>query len=488
MAASWCQAQDVPRGLSRWVGLQAPEGLPLIDPALSAGRAIVIHFTGDAGPDNIAQTIALNELRSRYGNEVIFLRAEDETAAGDRVFDSFGATRIPSVVVLDATGKVIAAFEGLAAEADLVRAIDEARAAGPPPGIPEGSVYDLSDPLPSPKQRVGHRAPASTDAIRAALEAGRTTVLAFLASYSRYHAEQEGILQALQELTGGALVVRVSADDATNEPAFSDYVVAGVPTLFVLSPDGVVRAHFDGLTPLYALATAVEAASQYDRPLAGPLPTPDEPVDTPPLEPEPPQNALTPHVPVELGAELEVGEPTDQVMNDPPLPGTFVDDSDPPARSPSAASDGDPRNPLSPAAGSELVVDSAVNEDYGPNRLVDGLLPKDPGFRPWVSSSGHAPPFEIRVRPARADLSTLVLHPATGDRSLFGPRWPRTIEILVGTADDQGLELLGRYELSPDGSDYEIELAQRPIGLIVIRVLSTHGGGIPCEMAEVAAR
>lgn len=484
LAGGWCQAQDLPGAFGEWSGGQVPEGLPLIEPALGAGRAIVLHFTGDAGPDNVAQTITLNDLRGRYGNDVIFLRAEDETAAGDRLFDAFGAARIPSVMVLDATGHIVAVFEGLTDAAPLAAAIDEAKAASP---APSGSlsVYELSNPLPSPKLRVDHPAPASTPAIHSALESGRATLLAFLGSYSRFNTEQEEVLRQLEGALEGLAALVVSADEPANAAAFSDYRVTGVPTLFVLSADGVVRAHFDGLTELTPLAAACADA------LARPDAPPREPeiVEPPAAEPEPPVNALAPHVPGEPGADLEVGPPRSRDKADPPLPrGPFIDDSPPAPRDLIAATGGDPGNPLSPAAGAELAVDSAANADYGPSRLVDGLTSGDAAFRPWVSSAGHDLPIEIRIRPGRADITALVLHPATGARALFGSRWPKTVEVLLGTPDGAEPRSLGRYELPADGSAFTIDLPDGGVPAIVVRILATHGGSGACEMAEITAR
>lgn len=478
-------AQDAPTAFAEWAGKEAPQGLPLVEPALASGRAIVLHFTGDAGPDNIAQTITLNQLRGRYGNDVVFVRAENETTAGDRIFDAFGATRIPSTAVLDSSGRVVAVYEGAAEAPELGEAIDEARAASSPARSPGVSAFDLSDPLPSPADVVGHRAYGSTPPIRAALARNETVVLAFLGAFSRFHAQQEEALLALRDVVEGELaVLPISAEDPLNEPAFSDYAVTGVPTLFVVSGDGVVRAHFDGLTGLAELAAAADLAAPYAEG-PGAIET-ETPLDTTPADP--PDNALEPRVPVDPGPEVEVGEPPDPESVDPPLPqGPAPEPTPPGERTPIAAEGGDPANPLSPAAGSTVTVDSAVNDEYGPSRLVDGLLPGDEGFRPWVSASGHGAPFEIRIEPATPELRALILRAATGDPVLFGARWPSEMTVRVAVAEGEADRDLGTFALPADGSAYRIELPEEPLEAIILGITATHGDVPTCEIAEISA-
>jgi hypothetical protein len=512
LAAAAQEHAAPPELLASWVGRQAPAGLALLDAAVGSGRAVVLHFTGDAGPDNIAQAITLNKLRERYGNEIVFLRAENETTEGDRVFESFGASRIPSIVVLDPGGVVSATFEGPTAEEALARAIDAARSRSPaakrPGGLPT-SVYDLAAPLPTPVHMVGRSASPSTAALRAALTGEVPVLIAFVGGFSRFDSEQSRILDAVAaEHLVGLRVVRVSAEEGSNEPAFHDYRVTGVPTTVVASAGGVVAAVVNGLADRDALEAAVAAAEAFQSPgPAGPggagaadgapivgggehvvLVQPGPPAEgdgaaggaTGPGNGEGDASGQPPQPPP--------GGATDPTRVGPPLAGPEPSPAAQ-ARSGLEAEGGDPENLLSPASGARLTVSSAVNDDYGASRLVDGLVDTAPGFRPWVTSTKDQPPFSIEAAfPTARRISAIEVVARTGDPKLFGKRWPKELEVLCRMPGSSELERWAAIAVPASGEPVAVELDPRMVEGLAIRVLSTQGGGRACELAELRAR
>ncbi len=451
-------------GFADWVGALAPRGVASLDAALASGRVVVLHFTGEAGPDNIAQTITLNRLRERYGNDVVFLRAENETTEGDKVFDAFGATRIPSVVIVDTAGVVTVATEVPMDEAALADAIDEARTHGPPLRSEQPSIYELDSPLPTPRRLLGRRAPASTPVLAAALQGAAPIVVAFTGEFSRYDSEQEQALAAVEEALGeGVTVARLSATDGANEPAFHDYSVTGVPTLVVVR-GGAVAGVLNGLTGPDAIMDLLAGA--------GPEPTAPDEGAAPVAEGSSPDEGGTPAA----GGGAR--------------PGASGEGAAPQTRAEARieATEGVEGNLLSPSEGAKLTVPSAVNEEYGPNRLVDGLLSGDEGFLPWVSAAAEEPPFDIEVAFASpTEVSGLELSVATGDPVLFGGRWPTAVRVLYIVAGETEAREWASADVDADGSPIRLEIEPTPMSSLVIRILGMPGGGRPWELAEIRA-
>lgn len=524
-----CHSQPPAGNFRAWTGEQAPAGLPIIEPALAAGRAVVLHFTGEAGPDNIAVTLTLNRLRERYGADVVFVRAENETTEGNKVFDAFKAARIPSVAVLDSAGLVVGAFEGRVGETDLAKAIDEARSHPvrdrPPGGL---SVYDLGAPLPSTTGVVGKQACPSVPLLKTALSEGKPVVVAFLGAYSRFDSEQAAALDQVAAADGDAVeVVKLYAEDGAAEPAFHDYFVTGVPAVFVVGPTATVAKAFDGLVSGEALVAAVDAVK--------PPPPPEPVVETRTEQPPPGTGAETTTEP-SVGSAEHTGaqEPPPTTGTGPPPTGNGnppPDDIKPPhdedhtataegpgppeasadhhggtetpvtaSESPepkwepeahikAAAGSGDPSNPLSPAAGTDVAVSSAAGSDYGPERLVDGLVAGDMGFKPWVTGPAQEPPYVIEIRfPQTRRLSSLELYTLTGDRALFGGRWICDYKILTLGPVDKVPREWATGRIDPLREKTVLQLRERAVDVLIIRILSTQSGERACEMAEIRSR
>jgi len=491
----------------------------------------VLHLTGEAGPDNVAVTLTLNRLRERYGVDVVFVRAENETTEGDKVFDAFRAARIPSVAVLDSAGLVVGAFEGRIAEADVAKAIDEARShpgrARSPGNL---SVYDLGAPLPSTSTVVGKQACPSVPVLKTALSAGKPVVVAFLGVYSRFDAEQSAALDQVSAADGDTVeVVKLYAEDGAAEPAFHDYSVTGVPAVFVVGPTATVAKAFDGLVSGEALAAAVDAVKPPAPPEDAEQPPPDTSTETttrPPVELTGPPAEPTEHTGTQVPPPTDTNPPAGDTTPPPgdiePPPGegdtpategpgpeppvtssdhhegteTPVTAPEPPgpkwepeAHIKAPAGSGDPNSPLSPAAGTEVAVSSAASADYGPDRLVDGLVAGDEGFKPWVSGPAEEPPYIIEFRfPQTRRLSSLELCTSTGDRALFLGRWICDYKILtLGPVDKLPREwATGRIDPLRDKT--VLQLRERAVDVLIIRILSTQSGERACEMAEVRAR
>lgn len=440
LLASWgvtSACAEEPAALGKWVGREAPQTLPILGPALAGRRPVVLHFTGDAGPDNVAQIIALNRLRERYGNRIAFLRAEDETTEGDLLFDAFGASRIPSILVLDGAGLVVAAYEGEVSGEVLAQAIEQAlQHGGPPPPTAAAGVYDLASPLASPLDLRGRVAPASPGGLAEVVTAGRPSLVAFMGAFSRFHDEQQAALQAVQDELGAALrVVKVYAEDGASERAFADYAVTGVPTVFLIDESGVVRGVFNGVAPEAVLLPAARGLVLSD------------------------------------GASLASS-----------VGGDGGDGS------PDAAAHRSPPNLMSPLYGTRVAASSQVSDELGAANLVDGLIAGDEGFRPWVSASGDAPPYDITATFVRLQTVTaLEFLPATGGPALFGQRWPKEVQVLFRGPGSTELVLCREVTLDPSGAPHVVELEPTDMHVLVIRIMSTQGGGPTCEMAEIRA-
>ncbi len=300
-----------------------------------------------------------------------------------------------------------------------------------------GNAYDLQSPLPAPGRLLGWPAPPSNQEIADLLAAQREFAIAFVGAHSRYDEEQRAALETLRAEAADLLaLVTVDLADPVAEAVCRDYYVQAVPTLVLVARQGIVsRVWETAVTAAEVLRGAEEARN-------GP----------------PPSRAALPFRTGETGTRHE------------------------PAGGAAAVS---PTVP-SPSEGVTATAASSAGGDYGPERLVDGLLPGDPGFRPWVSSPARIPPITITVTlPGAQSLHGLELFASTGPAALFAKRWPAEVEVLLKRAGAAEPEPLTTLKVGPDGAPVRIDLSEVDVEAVVLRVLAIQGDGPVCEMAEV---
>jgi hypothetical protein len=311
--------------------------------------------------------------------------------------------------------------------------------AQPAPAPASGSAYDLQSPLPTPTRLIGWPAPESTPAIAEALAAHGFVLLAFVGTHSRYSAEQSRELGALAE--PGAdhpKVLLVDVADPESAKAVREYRVSGVPSLVLVGPTGIVTRVWESVTTADQVLAALAEARTAPPPTRATLGPEQLPV-TP--------DVVTPDAP-------------------PTAPTTSTDV----AKTPDVT----------------VTADSSASPDYGPGCLVDGLLPSDPAFRPWVSSHVGALPIALRFDfPAPRTLKGVEILARTGRPELFSKRWPKDVELLLVRAGQTTPELLAPLTIDAEGAPARVDLAEEGITAIVVRVLSLQGPGRICEMAEV---
>lgn len=308
---------------------------------------------------------------------------------------------------------------------------------GPLPGD-DGSAYDLQSPLPAPARLLGWPAPPSLPAIQEALDAKGEFLIAFVGRYSRYYEGQQRELEALADPAVEAMrVVTVDAADAASEGAIRDYWVSGVPSLVLVTREGIVARVWESVTGAALIVEAAKAAREGPPPSRAALPYRTGTGGSRPRIP-----TVTPDLPSEGGT---AGEP----------------------------------------AGLTATATSA-SLDCGPERLVDGLLAGDPGFRPWVSSVAVEPPMDIEVRfPAPRELRGLEIVARTGPASLFARRWPLEVEVLARRVGGTDPESLTTLTVGTDGAPVRADLAEPDVEAVVFRILSLQGAGRVCELAEL---
>lgn len=263
-----------------------------------------------------------------------------------------------------------------------------------------------------------------------ALQDGLPVVVAFLGADSGASVEQAVELDALAERASDLVrIVRVDIATPAGRAAASAWLVHSTPALGLVAPRGRVAGVWEGV------ATASELIGQLD-------------------------------------AARDVGAP----------PRASGDDD-----GESPGGDGaNPREGTSPVD-PELTAraTSAVNEDYGAARLVDGLLPGDEGFRPWVSSCVGETPMVVDLSFATPRLLRgIEVLARTGPPAIFAPRWPREIKVSIVRAGAIQPEALITLTVGPEGDPVRIDLAEENVSAVVLTILSLQGEGSICELAE----
>lgn len=243
------------------VGQLAPASNAALAEALGGRRPVLVDFAGDAGPDRVKQDLVLDALLPRYGHRVAVVRVLNETEDGDPAFDGYRVTRIPSLCLIGADGRISAVFEGpVTVEAltiALDRALAEAGVAPPPataPGVPP------APPGTRVEQLVGRALPVVTPAVAQAVAAGRPVALLFHADWSRYSREQAQVLERLRQRLGAAVVMELVRDGTPEAAAaFAQCGVRAVPVLVVADAGGAVRHVFTRVASEDELAACLEA-------------------------------------------------------------------------------------------------------------------------------------------------------------------------------------------------------------------------------------
>lgn len=264
------RAEPLPFAFTESVGQLAPASTPALAEALGGRRPVLVDFAGDAGPDRVRQDLVLDALLPRYEGRVAVVRVLDETEDGDRAFDDYRVTRIPSLCVIGADRRIAMVFEGPAPAEALTTALDRAlAAAGVAPPIATAPGLRPAPPGTPVERLMGLALPLATPAVAQAVAAGRPIVLLFYAEWGRYSRDQAQVVERLRQRLGGPVAIEIVRDGTPEAAAaFAECGVHAVPVLVIADGGGAVRHVFT------RVASEDELTACLDALLAAPAPKP----------------------------------------------------------------------------------------------------------------------------------------------------------------------------------------------------------------------